>query len=429
MALNQAFRGLGLVSGCLALLAACTITLEESDGDSNDGDGGEAGKAGESSSAPGGDAGSEAGTGDAGDGHGGTASQAGGGGAPAADAAGSDAGAAGAAMAEAGAGGQAPAPVEDVSTIGVGVTADSFCTEGTFTVTVQPKDADGNLVISGPQDVTCTADIAGDTLQCTVQNVECIEGSDASGSQTVVLVILDESGSMDDNDPEGLRAEACSAFVDQLGSSDIVAVSDFGHGGVAPASALRTLQSFTADKELARAACENTETGPTGTPIYGSVLDAVEVFLPAVQEEYGDSVNYSVLMLSDGEPDSDVADPEVALEAAKAAEVPIYTLGLGPAAEGSDGSNTTAIEVLQELSQETGGAYASAIDPEGLEGLFEQVGSVVREGRCQISSQVTGESFPVGQVVNGSVVFTAGDASADYSFMVPASELDASMCD
>lgn len=433
---------------CTVPLVACEIEVTESDGDTNGGadtggkdegeagrvttSGGAAGHSGAAAAASGADSGGTAGNSGAGGDATGAGALTGGNGGEGNETV-SGAGVAGSELsagAGGGAGGEGPTaiPVKTISTVGVGLSGDTFCATGDFAVTIQPRDEEGEIVLREEAAYGCTAAIGGESLECAVKEVACFGGSASSESQTVVLVVLDDSGSMDDNDPDEQRAEACSALIDQLGDGDVVAITDFGHGGTSPALALRTLQGYTDDKDLARAACESIYTGPTGTPIYGSVVDAVEVFLPLAEESYGD-VSFSVVMLSDGEPDADVASHEEALEAATEADVPIFTVGLGPAAEGFEGSSTTAIEVLQQLSEETGGAYASSADADGLEGLFEQVGSVVREGRCEVSATLTADSFPVGGAVEGTLELTDSEASSEFSFTVPVSEVEASKCE
>jgi hypothetical protein len=322
-----------------------------------------------------------------------------------------------------------PKPVvKDVDTIGVGVSGDLFCKDGSFTITVQPRDAEGNLVTPELEDLSCSSMLGTDSIDCSVQSVSCDAGGAAPNARTVVLVIVDDSGSMDDNDPDGKRQEACASFVEQLGADDIVAITDFGNGGTAPATALQTVQGLTDDKMLARDACASLQSGPVGTPIYGSVVDAASIFLPAAVEQYGKNVNFSVLMLSDGQPDSDTASREQGLQAIADNKFPIYTVGLGPAAEGSDSSDATATQTLQELSQASGGAYASSVAPEGLGGLFEQVGSVVRKGSCEVSASLHADAFASGELVSGQLRFASGDLTTDFSFNVPSSELEASRC-
>ncbi len=376
MTMTRNLTKVGAIIGSLLLWAGCTVELK---GDSKDGVGGGTGQTG---------LGGGAGTGGAG-----------------------------------GAGGATK--VEQVSTIGVGVTADTFCSTGAFTVTILPQSDQGGLVPVGPTDVTCTASLSGQNLTCAVNGVNCVSGS-GGASQTAVLIIMDESSSMDTNDPEAKRSEACVSFVNQLNPTDVVLLADFGNGGVSPASALRTVQAFTADKDLARAACQKATTGSWGTPIYGSVVDAAEVFLPMAEQQYGANVNFSVLMLTDGEPASDTANREQALAAARTAQVPIYTVGLGPAAEGSSSSNATAIGVLQELSQETQGAYASSVLADGLTSLFQHMGTAVRQGKCQVSATLTASQFAVGGSVQGTI--TNQSLTTTYGFTVPTSTLAESKC-
>jgi hypothetical protein len=50
--------------------------------------------------------------------------------------------------------------------------------------------------------------------------------------------------------------------------------------------------------------------------------------------------------------------------------IPIYTIGLGPAAIGTTGSSAAAVDVMQQLSASTGGAYASLATAGALENAF-----------------------------------------------------------
>ena len=314
------------------------------------------------------------------------------------------------------------------STVGIGVSADRFCAEGAFTVTVQPTNVDGALFVIDDAMPECKAMLGTEALACSVTAANCVEGSDETEGGTVLLVILDDSNSMDDNDPSFLRSEACAGFISQLGEADRVAVTDFGHNPEGPNRALRTLQDLTSDRDAAQRACMGLSTGSAGTPIYGSVMDAVEVFLPRALEYYGDNIQFSVLLLSDGEPSNDLTAAEVALAAARDAEVPIFTVGLGPAADGADDADVDAIAVLQGLSEETGGAYASSADAIGLDALFGDVATAVRDGRCQLSLRLNSEAFASGASLTGEVSVSQGEFSTDFSFMVPSSELEGSKC-
>jgi len=323
--------------------------------------------------------------------------------------------------------GPPPPVLAEVTTIGVGVGGDSFCADGSFSVTIQPTDSEGDLFIPAAAEVTCTASIDTQAVSCEVRDVACTTGSESSDAATALLVIIDDSASMNNNDPDEKRADACAAFVDHVGSGAFIAITDFGRQSTAPADELGVLQDFTDDLAVARAACMAIETGGQGTPIYGSVIDAVEVFLPSARQAHGQDLNYAVLLLSDGEP-GDSGTREEALAAARQAQVPVFTVGLGPAAEGASNADSDAITVLQELSEETGGSYASSADADGLESLFMQVASAVRRGRCQVSARIDTESFTVGQSIEGTIVLQSGQASTSYAFTVPASELADSRC-
>ena len=56
-----------------------------------------------------------------------------------------------------------------------------------------------------------------------------------------------------------------------------------------------------------------------------------------------------MLLLSDGEPNSD-DKRDACHAAAKAAQIPVFTVGLGPAAEGDMNVDPDAVKVLRELA-------------------------------------------------------------------------------
>ncbi len=353
-----------------------------------------------------------------------------------------------------------PGAVAHVTTIGAGRSADPLCKTGEFSVTLQPRNAVGEVVLPESLAVACGSAKAGAMgLNCGIQNVECTPGSQDTGQRTVALVILDDSGSMKSNDPDNLRRTACADFVASLDADDAVAITDYGpqpsEGSVDKGTKeLRIIQDFTTDKNKAIAACQQAEAGG-GTPLYEAVAEGVDQMLVEARAKYAGG-HYSMLLLSDGKPSSS-SDREVALEAAKRENIPIYTVGLGPAAEGklragysscaSDADCTSvgsacrtapdatesvchlpdfsqkAVQVLQELSNETLGAYASATNPEALEFLFKNVSSAVREGKCTVSARLDlGSALAIGERVVGTLAVGTGKAKSNYEFTVPLPE-------
>jgi hypothetical protein len=351
--------------------------------------------------------------------------------------------------------------VEEVSTIGVGVTADVFCKSGDFGVTIQPRDGKGEVVISSDLQVTCTASTQGaGSIACDVTAVECTPGSAASGRRTVALAIIDDSGSMAGSDPSEERKKACVEFVSSLGADDAVAISDYGpsptEGGKATSTTdLRVLEDFTTDKAKAAAACEKI-VASGGTPLYESVEQGVEKLLVSARKVYGDA-NYILLLLSDGMPTGALPKQD-AIGAAQAEGIPVYTVGLGPAAEGgtietpfqctadadctaiagagasckpaaAGGANVChvpstdpgAVQVLQELASETSGAYAAATDATALEQLFRNVSSAAVEGKCTVSARLDLSATTVsqGEKIEGTLEVGKGKASTTYGFTVP----------
>jgi len=100
-----------------------------------------------------------------------------------------------------------------------------------------------------------------------------------------------------------------------------------------------------------------------GTPLYESCLEMLPL-IDSVKDK-----RRAMLLLSDGEPNTQT-QRDACHSAAVAAQIPVFTVGLGPVAEGDPRALPSAVKVLRELSTETRGGYASANDPAQLDQLF-----------------------------------------------------------
>ena len=66
----------------------------------------------------------------------------------------------------------------------------------------------------------------------------------------------------------------------------------------------------------------------------------------------------------------------------------MFTVGLGPAAEGDPNVDAEAVKVLRELANDTGGSYASASDPAQLDNLFRNMGTALARGSCKTTAKI-----------------------------------------
>jgi len=190
--------------------------------------------------------------------------------------------------------------------------------------------------------------------------------------QASVLLVTDVSGSMQATDVEPTRLDAARSaaleFLDDV--PDEVRV-----GAVAYSTVPHTLDRPGTDRSSVEDLIENLSAdGGTAT---GDALDqALELLGP---RKGRDRTPAAIVLLSDGETTTGRDPVEVAAEARRA-RVPIYTVALGT----SEGVIETPRgllpvppdpETMREIAQRSGGRAFSADDAEGLDDVYEELGS------------------------------------------------------
>ena len=111
-------------------------------------------------------------------------------------------------------------------------------------------------------------------------------------------------------------------------------------------STVRNLQGFTTDKSVAKRAVLRTR--PAGRT---ALFDAISFVTRALSERAGKK---ALVVFTDGQDNASVLNPAAAMNRAKKAGIPVYTVAHGEALESRD-----LVARLKDLSQMTGGiAYA-----------------------------------------------------------------------
>lgn len=312
------------------------------------------------------------------------------------------------------------ARVENVTLVGTSVSAALYAS-GDLGVTTIPKDAKGEAVLGNGLKVAIRISTPF-VAEATVSATECTIPD--PGNKTInVGVILDDSGSMSSSDPKMMRKDATVSFLNTLGPTDRVLLTDYGVG-----SSLRDLlcasttggactvanAQFSSDKAALIKATEKI-TSSGGTPLYGSCTE----MMPLVDAQKDG--RRGVLLLSDGKP-TDTGKKAACHTAAKAAGIPVFTVGLGPAAEGDPKVDASAVKVLRDLATETGGSYASANDAAQLDGLFRNMGTALSRGSCRTSATLAEAATKIqpGMKVAGEVQIGDKGAKASFEFVAPA---------
>jgi Ca-activated chloride channel family protein len=198
--------------------------------------------------------------------------------------------------------------------------------------------------------------------------------------EATVVLAVDVSRSMKAKDvaPTRLDAarEAAKAFLTKVPEKFRVGVVSFATRavvGVAP----------TEDRSLVEASLDTLAPGE-GT----AIGDAVALSARMGRDRRGDdaaAAPRSVLLISDGARDGGAVTPQAAAQQAKRLRVPVYTVLVGTP-EGVVEETLTgglrqiirvppAPDTLREIAQLSGGEFFTATDAEGLERVYEELGS------------------------------------------------------
>ncbi len=169
---------------------------------------------------------------------------------------------------------------------------------------------------------------------------------------TTVVLVLDHSQSMEEEDRIGGLKRAVSTFLKVIPPGSRVAVVAFG-------SDVKVLCPFTAQKARVQAAVDGL--APEGATRY---YDAVATALELLAKEPG---RRAVLAMTDGEDTfSQDATLDADVLAARKAGLPVHTLGLGSEDE-------IEVDALRRLAAETRGQYFSADNPGRLRAIYEEL--------------------------------------------------------
>jgi Ca-activated chloride channel family protein len=200
--------------------------------------------------------------------------------------------------------------------------------------------------------------------------------------QASIVLAMDASASMTATDVEPTRLDAAksaaSSFLDQLPAR-------FRVGLVSFASGASVLQEPTEEREAVRSSLDDIDSN-VGTAIGDAILRSVEL-APQDEDQAPESKPlFAVLLLSDGA-NSAGSDPLDAIEVAKEAGVPVYTIALGTEAGTVDLPNEFGEmepfpvppdpETLRQIAEETGGRFFEAPNDADLQAVYEEIGSQV----------------------------------------------------
>ncbi len=240
---------------------------------------------------------------------------------------------------------------------------------GEFTVTI-PVGTQSVSPFSAPSSGDLTFN-TGDTTTAnvSVQFVPAIHDSHVSKIDQDIILMIDSSGSMAQNDPNRLRIQGGKEYIGRLSRPDRVASVDFDSvarltranvGGVA--HHLYTL-SNSGIPDYSGAQSDLDTIDASGSTNFGAAI------LVANDELIQNGLRnraWVEILLTDGHNTVAGADALARSEAgrAKANNITIYTIGLGPDADAT---------LLQEIAATTGGTYYAAPTAEAIRFIYFEI--------------------------------------------------------
>ncbi|MEV4706224.1 VWA domain-containing protein [Actinoplanes sp. NPDC049316] len=261
--------------------------------------------------------------------------------------------------------------------VGVGEVGDGALLVG---VQVFDRAVGRNLGVRGdawPVEVTVGAvgnavfDIVNWQQTWTASTNPCRSRSDGPAADVVFLdlsLVLDSSGSMSWNDPNGLRRSSAKNFVDALLPNDRAAVVDFDDYA-------QVLQPLTSDKAAVKAAIDRVDDWG-GTNIAAGVRAGTDLLLAN-----GDPKRARIaILLTDGEGYYD----QSLTDRARINDISIYTIGLGYSVD-------TAL--LSSIANRTGGKYYNVATAADLPQVFRRISEETGGGDPNTTKDTDGDGL------------------------------------
>jgi Ca-activated chloride channel family protein len=225
------------------------------------------------------------------------------------------------------------------------------------------------------------------------------EEQNAEGEGVDIILCIDVSGSMTAQDLKPNRLEAAKNvaidFVNKRQTDRIGVVIFSGESF--------TQCPLTTDHPVIISAIENIHNGllEDGTAIGSGLGTGVD------RLRSSKSKSKVIILLTDGENNGGLIDPETAKEIAKAFQIKVYTIGIGTDGFAPLPVNTpmgTVIQndkvsidekLLKEIATETGGKYYRAKDNADLSGIYDEINSL-EKSKVEISTRTkyTEKFFP-----------------------------------
>jgi len=182
-----------------------------------------------------------------------------------------------------------------------------------------------------------------------------------------IVFVLDNSGSMRENDPEDKRLEAAQNVVSSLDG-------EYNFGEVRFDDGQKTLKSLTKDKESAQNAIESLRNTAWGGTRIGSAINH------AIDEFVNEDSRKVMILLTDGLDHDNISYTQSAVQKANDKHIQIYTIGLGKDVNNEFLENT--------IAKPTGGKYFFANDADKLLAIFGNTSSNLNLNKVKVEIKI-----------------------------------------
>lgn len=188
-------------------------------------------------------------------------------------------------------------------------------------------------------------------------------GVNQIGGPTSVAIVMDYSTSITNEPVDVERMEdAAIAFVQQMGADDFVQIIKFADAETSQISVAPFTNSI---PELIATIDQPVPGDWVGTALYRSIATAVEGLAarPASDRK-------AIIVVSDGYDTRSTINQQATINAANAAGIPVFTIGLGDVA-------LVNITGLTAIADQTGGTYSDSQTTANLSTIFQQLADLL----------------------------------------------------
>lgn len=175
-------------------------------------------------------------------------------------------------------------------------------------------------------------------------------------TDTDLVFVLDDSGSMDNNDPYNMRKKATASFVNNMPINDNYAIYSFT-GSVSPKLLLPLTKADEAGKAKCDAALSKLSNDYTGTDGSWGLHSAIQVL------KNSENVK-CIIFLTDGEDTHFHYDYDEIIKSAQDKQITIFTIGLTHYSNG---------DLLDKIATQTGGKFFNISDISELSDCYQKI--------------------------------------------------------